>query len=356
MHMDSYQIDSHKLIYHPRRVADWLEGKDIYPIYVEIALYGGCNHRCIFCALDYLDYKPQFIDKDILIDILSEMAQCGVKSVMYAGEGEPLLHKDITELILYTKKIGIDVAATTNGVFFNDEIAKKTLSVLTWLRISLDAGTAVTYSKIHCCHPDDFQRVFDNISCAVKLKRQNNYACTIGVQFILLPDNYKEVSVLAKQLRDCGVDYLIIKPYSHHPLSKNKINGTFNYSNYLYLDEELQKLSDSNFKIIFRAHTMRKLKQEKPYKRCLGLPFWTYIDSVGNIYACSSFLGNERFSYGNIYKNTFKEIWAGTKRKKILNMFNTDLDISQCRKACRLDEINRYLWELKNPSTHVNFI
>ena len=40
---DKYRIDSHKLIYHPKRVADWLkfhnqweEAKKIYPIYFEI--------------------------------------------------------------------------------------------------------------------------------------------------------------------------------------------------------------------------------------------------------------------------------------------------------------------------------
>ena len=31
-------------------------------------------------------------------------------------------------------------------------------------------------------------------------------------------------------------------------------------------------------------------------------------------------------------------------------------NINNCRKACRLDEINKYLWMLKNPPEHVNFI
>jgi len=32
------------------------------------------------------------------------------------------------------------------------------------------------------------------------------------------------------------------------------------------------------------------------------------------------------------------------------------LDINNCRFNCRMDKINAYLWELANPSAHVNFI
>ncbi len=34
---DTIRMDSHKLMYHPCRVSDWLQGKEIYPIEVEIS-------------------------------------------------------------------------------------------------------------------------------------------------------------------------------------------------------------------------------------------------------------------------------------------------------------------------------
>jgi len=96
--MDPYKIDNHKLMYHPDRVRDYLEGKLIYPLYIEISPAGACNHRCTFCAVDYIGYVVRFLDAEILKGRLSEMAGCGVKSVMYAGEGEPLLHKHLAEI------------------------------------------------------------------------------------------------------------------------------------------------------------------------------------------------------------------------------------------------------------------
>ena len=60
--MDKFRIDSHKLIYHIPRVNDWLKGKIIYPIYMEISPSGACNQRCIYCDLDFMEYKTRYLD------------------------------------------------------------------------------------------------------------------------------------------------------------------------------------------------------------------------------------------------------------------------------------------------------
>lgn len=354
--MNEFRIDSHKLMYHVNRLKSWLDGENIYPIYMEISPSGACNQRCTFCAFDYLEYKPRFIDTKKLLDFLSDAARLGVKSIMYAGEGEPLLHKDIKEIINHTKKVGIDTALATNGVLLDKDFSERCLGSLTWLRFSLNAGTNKTYAKIHRCKPQVFDAVIKNIATAVKIKRKNKYSCNIGVQFILLPENNNEVERLAIALKAIGADYLTVKPFIKHPSQKSKFYDNLNYDNYLYLSEELQKLSSDKFEIYFRTHCMEKLSGKRPYGKCLGLPFFAEITSDGNMYTCGPYLGNRRFCYGNIYKNSFEEIWNGKKRKCILNMVNRKLDVARCMKDCRLDEINRYLWEIKNPPSHVNFI
>jgi radical SAM protein with 4Fe4S-binding SPASM domain len=354
--MDKYRVDSHKLMYHTGRLADWNAGKDIYPIYAEIAPAGTCNHRCIFCALDYLDYEPNFLDTVVLKKFITDISKKGVKSVMFAGEGEPLLHKDIAGIIRHTREAGIDSAVTTNGVLLKQRGIDDIIKHLSWLRISFNAGTPKTYGLVHRTHPEDFNKVVDNLTEAVRLKRKNGYPCTIGAQILLLAQNYNEAATLAGILKKVGLDYLIIKPYSQHPLSKNRLKGTINYQNLMKLEKKQDKFSDGRFRVIFRKHTMYKLAEERPYKKCLGLSFWAYLSAKGDLYACSAFLGDERFCYGNIYKDPFDRIWKGAKRKKILKMMQEKWDIRDCREVCRLDEINRYLWELKNPPAHVNFI
>lgn len=353
--MDDLKIEGHKLIYHVSRVKGWLEGQDICPVYVEISPSAACNYRCFFCAFDYLKPDNTYIESNVLMKRIREMGRLGVKSVMYAGEGEPLMHKDIVKLIQHTRKAGIDVALTTNGLLFEGALAQESLGALTWLRVSLDAATPKTYAKIHNAGPRDFRRVINNIINAVKLRKMNNYSCAIGAQLLLLEQNYNEILPLAKLLEGAGLDYLIIKPYSQHPMSKNRINWDFR-SRVPKIKEKIAKFRGKNLKIIFREHAMRKINEAKPYKHCLALPFWAVIDSCGDVYACSAFLGNKSFCYGNIYEDSFRKICEGRKRRGIVKKASRILDAAKCRQACRMDEINRYLWELKNPPEHANFI
>ncbi len=356
MQDDRFRIDSHKLMFHVERVNDWLHKKTICPIYLEIAPAGACNHRCIFCAVDYLNYKRVFLDLKVLKKAVEEAADLGVKSVMYAGEGEPLLHENIDEIIQFTKKRGIDVALTTNGVLLNKNLSLKILNSLSWLRFSFNAGTSKTYAKIHRTKESDFHKVIENIKSAVAVRRARGLKTTIGVQLLLIPENASEVLALAVLMKKAGIDYFTVKPYSQHPLSGSRISHAFRYKDYLFIKKRLDELQDSRFKIIFRADTMERLDTPRGYKYCYGLPFWAYINAHGDVYACSAFLGKEEFCYGNIYKKTFRKIMMSRRRKSILQMAASKLDIKKCREVCRLDKMNSYLWELKHPGPHANFI
>jgi radical SAM protein with 4Fe4S-binding SPASM domain len=97
-------------------------------------------------------------------------------------------------------------------------------------------------------------------------------------------------------------------------------------------------------------------RTERGYGRCLALPFWSYIDAGGGVWGCSSYLGDERFLYGNIHEETFERIWEGERRRESLAFVASALDPDGCRMNCRMDEINLYLWQLTHPDGHANFI
>jgi radical SAM protein with 4Fe4S-binding SPASM domain len=355
--MDKFRIDSHKLLFHPRRVADFLEGVDIAPIYMEISPFGGCNHRCVFCGLDFMGYVPKKLDTAVLRERLTELGQMGLKSIMYAGEGEPYLHKDLPDIITHAKACGIDNAVTTNGVLMRAAVLERHLPATSWIKVSCNAGSPETYAKVHGTKPADFGRVLENLEAAVALRRRLGADCTLGAQMLLLPENAHEVESLARTLRDIGLDYLVVKPYSQHPQSHCDQYKDISYAGYEDLAERVCALSTDAFDVVFRLGTMRKWDDKRhAYSRCLALPFWSYLDASGNIWGCSVYLGDERFLYGNIYEQTFAAIWHGERRRESMRYCREHLDASACRVNCRMDEINRYLWELVNPGSHVNFI
>jgi radical SAM protein with 4Fe4S-binding SPASM domain len=362
---DNFSIDSHKLILHPTRVSNWYESKDdweklkkIYPLYVEISPYGGCNHRCTFCALDYMGYENIGLDFNVLKDNISDMAKHGVKSVMFAGEGEPLLFKDLDLIIEHCSNVGIDSALTTNFVPLNKDNINRCIENCSWIKVSLNAGTPKTYANIHQTNEKDFDRVISNLKYAVEYRTNNSLTCTIGVQMVLLPENKEEAVVLAKICKEIGVDYLVIKPYSQHLSSNTTQYENIDYSKLIDIQQDLNSLSTDKFSVIFRINTIDKhITRSRGYDKCYSTPFfWAYIASDGKVFGCSAYLGDDKFSYGNIYKDSFSNIWESDSRKKSFEYINNDLDVNNCRLNCRMDEVNRYLFRLKNPQLHDNFI
>ena len=362
---DKYSIDSHKLIFHPTRVSKWYEAGDdweklkkVYPIYVEISPYGGCNHRCTFCALDYMGYENIGLEFNTLKNSLTNMAEKGVKSVMFAGEGEPLLFKDLDLIVEHCSKVGIDTSLTTNFVPLNKKNIERCIENCSWIKVSLNAGTAKSYAEIHQTSEKDFERVMNNLEYALEYRKQNNLNCTVGVQTLLLPENKDEIRILAEKCKELGVDYLVVKPYSQHLFSETTKYENIDYSKMMDIGENLKEFNDVNFNVVFRANTMEKyVEKQQPYDRCHSTPFfWGYIAADGKVFGCSAYLGDDKFCYGNIYDNTFEEIWESDKRKQSYTYVKNELDIKNCRVNCRMDEVNRYLFKLKNPNSHVNFI
>lgn len=365
---DRLLIDGHKLHLHPTRVAQWLaagddweQQKKVYPIYIEISPVGACNHRCTFCAVDYIGYKQVYLDKDVLLRTLTDMARAGVRSIMFAGEGEPLLHKDLGKVIVHAKSVGLDVAITTNGVALTEKFAAEALGAVTWLKASINAGTAATYAKVHRTKEVDFERVFTNLARAVQLRKEKGWKTTLGAQTVILPENFHEVFDLCERARAIGLDYVVLKPYSQHLKSDSTRERGYERTDFIdeaKLAKTLQAFTSDKFKVIYRSQTVEHmLEKTRYYQTCHSTPFfWAYIMASGDVYGCSAYLLDERFKYGNINASTFSEIWEGERRRQSADFVRHHLDIHECRKNCRMDHVNRYLWDLMHPLEHANFI
>lgn len=348
---DRYSIDSHKLIYHPARVADaleagahWEKARSVYPIYVEISPVGACNHRCVFCAVDFVGYKSNRLNLAIMLERLPEMSRLGVRSVCFAGEGEPLLHTGISSMINAAKASGIDVALVTNASVLPRDFIELALPSLSWIKVSINAGSAPTYAAIHQTNANSFDKVIDNMKAMVRAKRAGGLACTMGAQTLLLPDNFGEIELLADICRAIGMDYLVVKPYSQHLSSHTRRYASVDYSGFMALGDRLKGFNTPDFSVIFREKTMRRYLEGQTYDRCYSVPFlWAYIMASGVVSGCSAFLLDQRFEYGNINEATFEAIWTGKKREEGLRFISEQLDISNCRRGCRMDDANRYL-------------
>lgn len=352
--MGSLFLDGHKLHYHLDLVERWLRGDDVAPIHAEMSPASACNQRCKFCYRDFDGHKPDKLTEAVFLSAIRSMAKAGIRSILLAGDGEPLINKATPEAIILGGESGIDMALNSNGALLDEKTSERILKHLTWIRFSVMSSDPKIYSYIHGVK-NDLPIVVKNIKKCVEIKKRDNLKSTIGIQQVLLNENAETVYDTAKLARDAGVDYYVLKPFSKHPMNDFKADTDLHLKHSDIL-KKAETLSSDNFKVIIRWNTFSD-EGDREYDRCLGLPFIAQIGADGGFYSCCPFFGDNRFLYGNLYEKSFEEILASEKRAQIIRRISNDLDVhKECMSYCRHHQINKFLWMLKHPPAHVNFI
>jgi GTP 3',8-cyclase len=354
--MKRFQLEGHKLIYHLDRVHEYLDQGDCYPLYMEISPVGRCNHRCIFCAYDHLGYPDRRLETARTLCLLDELADCGLRSLLFAGEGEPLLHPDIATLIPHARDRGIDTGLFTNGQLLTRPLAEKVLPALTFIRFSFNGGTRDNYAAVHSVHPKVFDRVVRNIQEAVKIREENGLPIDIGAQFVLLPENYDTLLCAVDTLKQCGIDYLAIKPFMQRESQKYRLGRPFDPETAAGLFRQAQKRSDDAFKVMIREQAFQD-RGQRGYLHCYGTSFISVVNSAGMVSTCLPYWEREAFSFGSIYEDSFQGIWRSTRRAEVKRHLELRLMARDCPPNCRSHAINEFLWDLRHPTVqHINFI
>jgi len=353
-HADRLKLQGHKLMYHPERVARWLRGDPTWPIYVDVCPTSLCNHHCSMCFYNHIASRRASMPREMMLRLPHELAEVGVLSLVYAGDGEPLVHPDTPQAVAEARRSGIDVGLSTNGALLTDESIEGLARDLTWIRFSINGSDPASYRRVHGAGPDDFDRVLDNIGRMASARDACGSAVTIGVQFIVLPDNHDRIGDLVQRVRQAGADYFVVKFCYVHPDSEQGTNDPLSQRARQY-DRlvPMLDLADETFNVTLRDPTVPC--EGRDYTACYGLDFIGYIHADGRVYTCLSYHDDESLSLGSLHDKTFGQVWDGPKRWEVKRRL-TRLDKRTCQPACRHHEINKYLWALKHPGSHVNFI
>lgn len=348
-------LDSHKINYHPREITNFLDGNLKAPIYVEISPTGVCNHKCLFCHYNYLGHEGRF-KKGKILELVKEFAKMGVKSLVFAGNGEPTLHTDTFEAIILAKELGMDVALSTNGALLKEKHFDILAKCLTWIRFSFNAGSEENYAHIHQTKSEDFLKVINNIKKLKEAKIRLNSEITIGSQCVLIPENKEYVIEHANRLKGLGVDYFSVKHFYDHSHNEFGVDSNFLEESFLKkLQEESKRISNDKFSFIVRS--TQNLSTQRVYNKCYGLEFIVFINEMGDVFTCFSHQYDKKTILGNVFDNSFKDIWQSIQKKNAVNHINDCIDKNSCQPNCRHHQINNYLWNIQHPKIqHVNFI
>jgi len=168
-----------------------------------------CNYRCKKCftaAGERRTKDPLSLDE--WRRIISEGKDLGVKNVSILGEGEPLIHKDIKDIIARTHREGIIPMIATNAMELNPAMTDFLYDHDCTVGFSFDTLDGDEYNEF-CRGNADFAEVMKNIAYARKrfaqaIQTENGFRVhRLLLHTTVTPQNYHWF----RQIRDfCGDD------------------------------------------------------------------------------------------------------------------------------------------------------
>lgn len=195
---------------------DRLSGE--FPSQVVIDSTELCNLACTHCAHPEFKksehYQARSLDPDLNCKVVDEIATAGkgiCQYIRYTGEGEPLIHPHIFDMVEYAvKNSGTTVTITTNGTLNQGSKLEKLMATgIDIIDISIDAFTPETYAAIRVNGELSVTR--ENVLQLLKMARQPGCKTKVIVSYIEQPQNESETADFEKFWKDAGADYVIIR-------------------------------------------------------------------------------------------------------------------------------------------------
>lgn len=181
-------------------------------ILVQIEVTNACNHRCCFCPNEGSSRQKKMIDLDFAKRVMAECAELleNDKRICFHMNGEPLLYRELPQLVRYSKELGYDYSfITTNGSVASEALLTELFEAgLDSIKFSINAGTKETYKKIH--GKDDFEHAVNALKFSYQYRVDHEKDYKIYVSCVGIKDNYHELkafSDFAEQYSDEVVFY-----------------------------------------------------------------------------------------------------------------------------------------------------
>ncbi len=281
----------------------------IFPIYM-------CNFKCKYCLhsmstseLAKKGFKKSVMDFSIYkkaIDGIKEYDD-KLKALIFAGHGEPLLHKDICKMVKYAKDANIAqrVEIVTNASLLDKKMSDGLIEAgVDRLKISIQGTNAKKYKEV-----SDYDMDYSEFLSNLKYFKENKKHTEVYIKIIDIALDGKEDEMLFKNLFEPVADYVDIEyaiPFI------NELNED------VYGDKEFDKCKQGNL---------------QKSKIC-SMPFYMQVVAPnGDILPCCS--TDVPIVLGNIDDTSIKEIWNNKTTKGFLKTMLTDKNKNAvCANCC----------------------
>lgn len=157
---------------------------DCLPRVANVELTNRCNLKCTFCANRKMKRPRGDMSRDVLDIVLNRLAEAGVLQVNLNTVGETLDYPDLRYAIEGAKSRGFFVLISTNGQSLSLPVARMLVETrCDLLRLSVNAGNAQTYEKIH--RGGEFSTLVRNVEALVRVRNETQSPLAVRLRAVV---------------------------------------------------------------------------------------------------------------------------------------------------------------------------
>jgi len=195
-----------------------LSGRKRYPLVLMLEPLFRCNLACAGCGK--IDYPDKILNQRLSVaDALGAVDECGAPVVVIAG-GEPLLHKELPEIVKGALGRGKFVTVCTNALLLEKKIDQyRPHRAFNW-SIHLDGDEEMHDKSV--CQPGVYQRAV----AAIALAKERGFRVTINCTLFNEAEPDK-VAAFFDTVRDMNIDGITVSPgyaYERAPDQQHFLN------------------------------------------------------------------------------------------------------------------------------------
>jgi len=348
-----------------------IEAPKSMPQRVWIELTNRCQLHCPMCLNKY-DARMQSDFPKGLFENLAEEVLPFVRFIALTGGGETLMYAGFQELLeKITMPGGPTIEFVTNGILLTDKVIEQCIKSQVNLMVSMNGATKKTHESTR--PGTKFENIVKKLKKISALKQAMLSNMTLGINFVILKNNFEEVPSMVDLAIECGVDVIKFFFFSDggyaemtvfHPDQDKKI-----------LNEYLLKARKKGLENRIAAYipSFYAIEGEDEYNASMlemmkSYPLYnhekeSYINSTiyfGNDYDChepwtTTFVGKDgivkpcclsSMVMGDLNKQSFEEIWHGKLYRELRRTINTDympLNCKECPQYAHLRTNKRFL-------------
>lgn len=256
-----------------------------FPMMLVLSFAYPCNAECPHCPYTNSNIRNDYIDMPFMPErvfkLIADEAGLYGAYLRISGGGEPMLHKQATELFVYAKRVGCRVGLITNGSAFTENNSRVLLEVgVDMIEFSVDACDRETYAVMR--KGLKWERLLRNAQRMIEMRNRMGSSSKI----------------IASGVNQVGVDIDAVEYFWREKI------GVDNFIKRKFLTWGINTSLDSS-----------RSADSTPYLNTdeVPCPFIferLNIDSRGNVMVCGYDIAANT-SMGVVGQQSIKEIWHG---------------------------------------------